>query len=1106
MTKMSNRTGMDAERRPRYAHVWRHLLIVASGLAILTGCAGGGSTPPPSGSSGVGLSISSPVEGQVMSGTVAVAASGIGGAATSLSFGLGSAGGPADPDGTTTIDTRGLSDGAYQLEATAVVAGREVRDSVTVSVINDLPSSGGVGAEGGSLKSSGGSYAALPPGALERTVSVSVRDTTQEEILDEFGIDYPALGVTFLGSLTVEADADRLALPVRVDLAGWAQAVQPGQQVVMFSVAPDASGNGVGELMFASDAQATPDGSVVTRPTPRSEVYGFGDAGVAGLQTTLTARPGAIVSLVGRGFNAAGGLSNVARFTDGPEVLVVPSVAEDAAFNPLMLLQFALPALGGGSRAFTLHNLTTGYRTDAVSMGVGTIGSGTAATFASFAGQVRTAAVALTTDRPDLAAVAAGWLHALEGTEAPTAWAMAANSGLVSAHNAGLLGGLAAGNWTAEHRTLVLQHALVLDAMAASVADLRDAAADLATLLVATAPEPAAGAQTLQAGGGRPCVGATTSWGITFGAPTGMGSAAQAGCLAGFGSGGGGFGGASTDAATQSARPGTFGPVSGAIVVVYRTGTTERLTPFTAITDGAGYFYIPFVPALEPFTIQAFDPFTGRTATTEGVSRSVNVRTPAPLVFTGDGGFVPGSPTAALSVRPDGSGSVGAFSFDGSASRAGDDAIAQWVWSFGNGKVVIGAEATIDYHYPLPGTFTAALTVIDTAGRSAAVQQTVIVSGEGLRVVEPVVPPSELQAASLTPAWTSVSPMSADGRYVLVTSRGPDLTGLDRWSGDETHLYRVDMVTGETLLVDETATGEAANADLSTSGPPAISGDGRRVAFGSTATNLAPVPENAPGSATPRIFVKDLESGAVTLVKLTDDDVESTNGLSPTMSADGRLVGGVVNLQVRVRDLESGAVVAVTSGNPRSDRPQLSADGSSIVFDEGVFWRTYVQDVGSGSRDTVTISPITDDRASISGAGRYVAYRTRTSVDDATLAVFLFDRTTLTSRVISDTEDGAKAAFVGEPFLSADGRWAIFNARYSDTDFRQFLFVADLETGAVVRADRTPTGADPESPPRSGRLSADGRFVTFHAQLQFPEYVVGYTGNVYRTDNPLWRP
>lgn len=155
-----------------------------------------------------------------MSGTVAVAASGIGGAATSLSFGLGSSGGLADPDGTTTIDTRGLSDGAYLLEATAVVAGRQVRDSVTVSVINDLPSSGSVGVLGGALRSTGGSSATIPPGALDRAVSVSVRDTTQEEILDAFGIDYPALGVTFLGSLTLEADVDRLALPVQVDLSG----------------------------------------------------------------------------------------------------------------------------------------------------------------------------------------------------------------------------------------------------------------------------------------------------------------------------------------------------------------------------------------------------------------------------------------------------------------------------------------------------------------------------------------------------------------------------------------------------------------------------------------------------------------------------------------------------------------------------------------------------------------------------------------------------------------------------------------------------------------------------------------------------------------------
>jgi len=389
--------------------------LVAMLVVIMAACAG--PTPPPGGNAG--LEISYPLPGQSFAGTVAVAARGVGGAVSDLNFTLGSLGTAATSDDTAYLDTRGLADGDYQLIATGTVAGVKVQDSIGVQVLNDVPATGNVGAAGGSLKTSDGSFATLPPGALATATTVTVSDTTQDDILAEFGVDYEALGVTFLGALTVDTGGAEVALPVAVDLAGWANAVQPGQAVVMFALAPDADGDGIGELTLAANAAATPQGSVITQPVPRSTVYGFApnssalSASARGATTSLTpqqstsARPGQILTVRGRGFNPVSPQSNVVRYgspsAPSAEALTFAAIVEPDPFDPLQEISFAVPALGADVSAY-LHNLSTGYRTDPLTVGIGTLGSGSTAAWQSFVEQVDVAATALNSTRPDLAA------------------------------------------------------------------------------------------------------------------------------------------------------------------------------------------------------------------------------------------------------------------------------------------------------------------------------------------------------------------------------------------------------------------------------------------------------------------------------------------------------------------------------------------------------------------------------------------------------------------------------------------------------------------------------------------------------------------------------
>ncbi|MEZ4710887.1 MAG: hypothetical protein R3A44_27055 [Caldilineaceae bacterium] len=89
--------------------------------------------------------------------------------------------------------------------------------------------------------------------------------------------------------------------------------------------------------------------------------------------------------------------------------------------------------------------------------------------------------------------------------------------------------------------------------------------------------------------------------------PTGMGAAPPPGGPGCGGSGGSGGGSQLTAASFQQASP--------VMVKIFSNG---RATPFTGMTDAGGYFFVPFIPADEPFTALAIDTATGETRSFSG--------------------------------------------------------------------------------------------------------------------------------------------------------------------------------------------------------------------------------------------------------------------------------------------------------------------------------------------------------------------------------------------------------------------------------------------------------------------------------------------------------
>lgn len=71
------------------------------------------------------------------------------------------------------------------------------------------------------------------------------------------GVDYDALGVTFLGAQEI-GSTQPFSKPLLVSSGGFGPRVQPGQVVVQYRIAPDADGDGKGELVVVNTPASPP--------------------------------------------------------------------------------------------------------------------------------------------------------------------------------------------------------------------------------------------------------------------------------------------------------------------------------------------------------------------------------------------------------------------------------------------------------------------------------------------------------------------------------------------------------------------------------------------------------------------------------------------------------------------------------------------------------------------------------------------------------------------------------------------------------------------------------------------------------------------------------
>lgn len=375
--------------------------------------------------------------------------------------------------------------------------------------------------------------------------------------------------------------------------------------------------------------------------------------------------------------------------------------------------------------------------------------------------------------------------------------------------------------------------------------------------------------------------------------------------------------------------------------------------------------------------------------------------------------------------------------------------------------------------------------------------------------------------------------ISASGRYVGFDSYATNLVPNDTNGSND--VFVRDLIGGTTVRASVASDGTQSNGGDNDGFGPAISADGRLVAFDSVATNLVPGDTNQRMD----VFVHVLQTGETTRVSVAAGG-EQSDGVSsaPSLSGDGRLVAfestatnlvpGDTNgkLDLFVHDRLTGETVraSITSdgsqavGGYGGSQVALSLDGRYVAFDSAAtnlapgdtngVTDVFVHDLAAGATQRVSVSSAGaqgnwfSGAAAISRDGRLVAFDSgatnlvsgdTNNVDD----IFVHDRATGMTARVNLTPAGAQANCVpdGEggclggsynPSLSANGRFVAFwsdstNLAARDTNRVSDVFVRDLVARRTTRVSINATGVQGNLWSSEPSVSGDGALIGFYS-------------------------
>ena len=304
---------------------------------------------------------------------------------------------------------------------------------------------------------------------------------------------------------------------------------------------------------------------------------------------------------------------------------------------------------------------------------------------------------------------------------------------------------------------------------------------------------------------------------------------------------------------------------------------------------------------------------------------------------------------------------------------------------------------------------------------------------------------------------------------------------------------------------------------------PAISGDGRFVAFVSSAVSLG-----ANGNIS-EVFVHDrqLNTDELTSVNNNGDPADEFAGFA-AISADGRFVAfetaatnfpgsDFTNPNIYVRDRQAGTTTNLTNnhgfatagGNIVNSRVTISADGSTVAFDAGDLLPSdtnnrvdvYVSRGGSLTVETASgtngVHVNNSVAPSLSADGTYLVFASDANdfvANDTNGLTDVYRKNLTTGDVVlvSRTRSGAPATgYSGSPDISDDGRYVVYNSfaqniinQPSPATLCSHNYRYDVQTDTVDFVDITAQGREQGLAGCSfeANISPSGRYVTFASQ------------------------
>ncbi len=330
--------------------------------------------------------------------------------------------------------------------------------------------------------------------------------------------------------------------------------------------------------------------------------------------------------------------------------------------------------------------------------------------------------------------------------------------------------------------------------------------------------------------------------------------------------------------------------------------------------------------------------------------------------------------------------------------------------------------------------------------------------------------------------------ISGNGRYVIFNSKATNLVAeLPAEEPEERHVYRRDLQTGETTLVDR-VTGAHGSILSRNAIAEAISDDGRYVVFAADAGDL----EDPAGAHTKTgietVYVRDMDTETTTAVSRANgpagEIANSEESRAYSISPDGRYVpfeSRATNLvpgmesniypQIYLRDLQTGTTTLVSqaangeAGERRSENPILVGDDGCEV------------ELSSEAGNLLEPPSITIDGEPIEISGAQIYLRDLCSTPAST---------TLISQDASGIAGNAYGAFGA----SAEESKILFAGSFAGG---YHLYLRDLSTGQTTQLDRASgaEGASANNESQEAAISSNGCRVVFDSQAT---NLIGQTG------------